>query len=106
MKKPRASSCGARVRNRTRSRNPQIQRAAATSKRIESAKSLLRRLAAGRPFIRQPIDLPPHLIKLALEIVDLAGLRRRIARFRGSFGGLTLAPRKRREHREGAFEHF
>src|SRR6516225_3878275 len=51
----------------------------------------------------QAIDLSFHLIKLALEIVD-------IARFARTFFGLTafataLTACKRRKHRKGALEH-
>src|SRR5271169_5090261 len=55
----------------------------------------------------QLVDLAPHLVELAFEIVDLAAaLGRRLVRLGRSAAGLAFAPRKRREHGEGALEHF
>src|SRR5579883_39341 len=57
-------------------------------------------------FLRQAIDLSLHLLKLSLEIVDIAGLLRRPFVFRGSLAGLVLPPSERCEHCESALEHF
>ena len=54
----------------------------------------------------QPIDFSLHLVELALEIVDVARFRRRLFRLRRGLGVAALAPRERREHGEGALEHF
>ena len=59
-----------------------------------------------RPFSVSRSTFLLHLVELALEIVDVAGFRRRFFRLRRASAPVALAPRERREHGEGALEHF
>src|ERR1700689_940436 len=58
-----------------------------------------------RAAAAQLVDFLLHFVELALQVVDIAGLRRGLSRFRLELA-VGLAPRERREHREGALEHF
>src|SRR5579862_6065199 len=64
-------------------------------------------LASSVVAAGQLVDLAPHLVELAFEIVDLAaGFGRWLFRLRRAAGVLAFAPRERREHGKGALEHF
>src|ERR1700733_7612473 len=58
-----------------------------------------------RAAAAQLVDFLLHFVELALQVVDIAGLRRGLSRL-GLDLAVSLAPRERREHREGALEHF
>src|SRR3984885_10602632 len=67
----------------------------------------MRRVVASSVVAGQFVDLAPHLVELAFEIVDLAAaLACRLVRLGRGAAALAFAPRKRREHGEGALEHF
>src|SRR5262249_51196561 len=61
---------------------------------------------SGLVLVAQPVEALLHLFHLSLEIVDAGAADGRLRGFIGLACGLALAARKRREHREGALEHF
>src|SRR5580692_3461676 len=64
-------------------------------------------LASSVVAAGQLVDLAPHLVEFAFEIVDLAAaFGRRLFRLGRGAAPEALAPRKRREHGKGALEHF